>query len=86
MQLQEFKSNLLKNTYRIDKESNSELYEKVQVANDKLGMNIDVIIYQAQNSVDNNLGISYFLGEVYIILSGQIMKLLTGDEPVSIIA
>jgi hypothetical protein len=85
-QLQEFKSNLLKNTYRLDKESNPELYEKVQVAKDKLGLNIDVTIYQAQNSVDNNAGISYLPGEAHIVLSGQIMKLLTGDELLSIIA
>ncbi len=85
-QLREFKSNLLKNTYRLDKESNSELYEKVQIAKDKLGLNIEVTLYQAQNSTDNNAGISYLPGEAHIVLSGQIMKLLTGDELLSIIA
>lgn len=85
-QLQEFKSNLLKNTYRLDKENNLELYEKVQLAKDKLGLNIDVTIYQAQNSIDNNAGISYLAGEAHIVLSGQIMKLLTDTELLSILA
>lgn len=85
-QLLEFKSNLLKNTYRLDKESNPELYEKVQIAKDKLGLNIEVTLYQAQNSTDNNAGISYLPGEAHIVLSGQIMKLLTGDELLSILA
>ncbi len=85
-QLQEFKTNLLKNTYRLDKETNLELYEKVELAKEKLGLTIDVTIYQAQNSTDNNAGISYLPNEAHIVLSGQIMKLLSGDELLSIIA
>ena len=84
-QLLEFKTNLLKNTYRLDKESNVELYDKVQLAKDKLGLNIDVTIYQAQNSTDINAGISYLPGEAHIVLSGQIMKLLTDEELLSVI-
>jgi Zn-dependent protease with chaperone function len=85
-QLLEFKTNLLKNTYRLDKESNVELYDKVQLAKDKLGLTIDVTIYQAQNSTDINAGISYLPGEAHIVLSGQIMKLLTDEELLSVIA
>jgi Peptidase family M48 len=85
-QLQEFKSNLLKNTYRLDKESHPELYEKVQLAKDKLGLAVEVTVYQAQNAVDNNAGISYVSGEAHLVLSGQIMKLLTGDELLSVLA
>jgi len=84
-QLLEFKTNLLKNTYRLDKESNVELYDKVQIAKDKLGLTIDVTIYQAQNSTDINAGISYLPGEAHIVLSGQIMKLLTDEELLSVI-
>lgn len=85
-QLLEFKTNLLKNTYRLDKESNVELYDKVQLAKDKLGLTIDVTIYQAQNSTDINAGISYLPGEAHIVLSGQIIKLLTDEELLSVIA
>jgi hypothetical protein len=85
-QLQEFKTNLLKNTYRLDKETHVELYDKVQRAKDKLGLTIDVTIYQAQNSTDINAGISYLPGEAHIVLSGEIMKLLTDDELLSVIA
>lgn len=85
-QLLEFKTNLLKNTYRLDKESNVELYDKVQLAKDKLGLTLDVTIYQAQNSTDINAGISYLPGEAHIVLSGQIMKLLTDEELLSVIA
>lgn len=85
-QLQEFKSGLLKNTYRLDKESNPEIYEKIQIVKDKLGLNVEVTVYQAQNSMDNNAGISYLPGEAHIVLSGQLMKLLTGDELLSVLA
>jgi hypothetical protein len=84
--LEEFKSNLLKNTYRLDKENNPEIYEKVEMAKDKLGLDIEIIVYQAQNTVDINAGISYLPGEAHIVLTGQIMKLLTSEELLSVIA
>lgn len=85
-QLEEFKSNLLKNTYRLDKENNPEIYEKVEMAKDKLGLDIEITVYQAQNTVDINAGISYLPGEAHIVLTGQIMKLLTSEELLSVIA
>jgi hypothetical protein len=85
-QLEEFKSNLLKNTYRLDKENNPEIYEKVEIAKDKLGLDLEITVYQAQNTVDLNAGISYLHGEAHIVLTGQIMKLLTSEELLSVIA
>lgn len=85
-QLKEFKSDLLKNTYRLDKESNVDLYGMVEKAKVKLGLDIEVTIYQAHNSIENNAGISYLPGEAHIVLSGQVLKLLDSDELLSIIA
>jgi hypothetical protein len=85
-QLKEFKSNLLKNTYRLDKDENPALYDKVNFAKEKLGLQTEVTLYQAQNSADLNAGISCLPGEAHIVLSGQIVKLMNDDELLSILA
>lgn len=85
-QLQEFKTNLLKNSYRLEPDVNQELYDKVRIVKEKLSLDTDVILYQAQNSIENNAGISYLPGQAHIVFSGQILRLLSGDELLSVIA
>jgi Peptidase family M48 len=85
-QLLEFKTGRLKNTYRLDKEGYPELYIMVNQAKEMLGLTLDVTLYQAQNSIDNNAGISYVNGEAHLVLSGPIIKLLNGDEMLAVIA
>lgn len=85
-QWQEFKTELLKNSYRLEPEDNIDLYERVRLAKEKLNLNIEVTLYQAQNSFENNAGISYLPGHAHIVFSGQILKLLSGDELLSVIA
>jgi hypothetical protein len=85
-QLQKFKDDLLKNTYRMTPESEPEIYEKVNLAKEKLSLQSDVIVYQAQNTQDYNAAISCLPGECHIVLTGQILKLLTPEELLSVIA
>jgi hypothetical protein len=85
-QLQDFKTNLLKNAYRLEKEQNAELYDKVNLTKEKLGLSVDVTLYQAQNTIECNAGISYSPGEAHIVFSGPILKLLSGNELLSVIA
>lgn len=85
-QLAEFKTELLKNTYRLDRESNPEIYQKVDLAKDKLALTLDVTVYQAQNSMESNAGISYLPGEAHLVLSGPILKLLSEKELLAVIA
>lgn len=86
-QLKELKTNLLKNTYRLDKVENVNLYQKIDMIKEELGIkNVDVTIYQAQNSFENNAGVIFVSGEGHLVLSGQILKLLTDEEMFSVLA
>src|SRR5688572_27850643 len=49
-QLKEFKTDLLKNTYKFDEASEVSLYQKVAFAKEKLLLTVPVTIYQAQHS------------------------------------
>lgn len=78
-QTEEFKTDLLKNTYRLDNESEPNLYKLLDTAKFKLGINLPITIYQSQ-SIDNNASIVIFNNEAHLVISGNILKLLTENE------
>ena len=84
-QLKEFKTDLLKNTYKFDESTDSALYEKVGSAKEKLQLPIKTTIYQAQNADDMNASIVYINSEAHIVFSGKIIQLLTDEELLAII-
>ncbi len=75
-----FKTDLLKNAYRIDKDAEPDLYNALEKAKTILGIPIPVTIYQSQNGNDNNAGIAYLDTEAHIIFSGTLLKILDPDE------
>lgn len=79
-QRETYKTDLLKNSYRIDSETEPKVYEILTVAKDKLGIIIPVTMYQSQTIEANNAGIVFFENEAHIILSGTILKLLDEAE------
>lgn len=79
-QQEAYKTDLLKNAYRIDSESEPKVYEILGRAKDKLGILIPITIYQSQTIEANNAGVVSFEKEAHIILSGTILKLLNDDE------
>lgn len=85
-QLQEFKTDLLKNTYKFDPVSHASLFEKVEKAKEKLGLSISVSLYQAQNSDELNASIVYLNEEAHIVFSGAILQLLNDEEQLAIIS
>ncbi len=85
-QLKEFKTDLLKNTYKFDESSESSLYEKVAYAKEKLNLAIPVILYQAQNTEEVNATIIYINGEAHVVFSGKLIQLLNEEELLAIIA
>lgn len=85
-QLKEFKTDLLKNTYKFDEAVDLGLYEKVDLAKEKLELPISVTLYQAQNAEEMNASIVYIGGEAHIVFSGKIIQILTDEELLSIIA
>jgi hypothetical protein len=86
-QLKEFKLELLKNTYKFDPLSDKNIYDKVETAKNKLGLqHLNVYVYQAQFSEDMNASIVFIEGEAHIVFSGQITKLLNEEELLAVIA
>jgi hypothetical protein len=85
-QLREFKTDLLKNTYKFDQAVDKALYEKVDLAKEKLELPIPVTLYQAQNVEEMNASIVYIGGEAHIVFSGKIIQILSDEELLSIIA
>ena len=49
-QLKEFKTDLLKNTYKFDQTTDVNLYEKAKRASERLELSMPVYLYQAQNA------------------------------------
>jgi hypothetical protein len=86
-QLQQFKTELLKNTYKFDPETDRALYEKVELAKLKLGLEkLPVTVYQAQYTDELNAGIVFLNSEAHMVFSGPVIRLMDEDELLAIIA
>lgn len=85
-QIQEFKTNLLKNTYRMDREAYPELYETADEICEKLSIDAKVFIYQEHNSTQYNAGIAAIDSEAHIMMSGNLMGLLSKEEMKALLA
>jgi predicted SprT family Zn-dependent metalloprotease len=76
---------LLKSTYRLDRETHAELYRGVEEAKTRLELDIPVTVYQAQNSPQTNAALYFIPAEGHIVFSGAALTLLTSDEIKSVI-
>jgi hypothetical protein len=86
-QLQQFKAELLKNTYKFDPEADSTLYEKVELAKQKLDLEkLPVTVYQAQYTDELNAGIVFLNNEAHMVFSGPVIRLMDDEELLAIIA
>jgi hypothetical protein len=86
-QLLQFKTELLKNTYKFDATTENFIYDKVAFAKEKLQLqNLAVTVYQAQYTDELNASIVYLNNEAHIVFSGPITKLLDEDELLAVLA
>lgn len=86
-QLAAFKLELLKNTYKFTPASDAGIYDKVETAKAKLGLEqLPVHVYQAQHADEVNASIIYLDGEAHIVFSGRIIQQLTAEELLVVIA
>lgn len=76
---------LLKSTYRLDPEGHPELSQATDAARNRLGLDIPVTLYQAQNSVQSNAALYFIPGEGHVVFSGPILTLLDPDELLAVI-
>ncbi|MEQ8788782.1 MAG: hypothetical protein RIC55_20895 [Pirellulaceae bacterium] len=71
---------LLKSTYRLERESSGELYAALEEAAERLQLDVPVTLYQAQNPQGLNVALSWLTHEAHIVLHGDVAGMLTGDE------
>lgn len=79
-QAEELKFDLLKSTYRIDRESQPGLYETADRVARMLGLSAPITIYQAQDPTGLNASLAYLPEEAHIVLHGQLAAQLTPLE------
>ena len=76
---------LLKATYRLDATGHPELYQSLEECKTRLGLDIPVTLYQAQNSPQLNAALYYIPGQGHIVFSGPAFTLLSTDELKSVL-
>lgn len=85
-QLEAYKNELLKNTYKFDSSSDPLLFELINQAQEKLGLSdLSIQIYQAQQTDEINASIIYFHKEAHIVFSGPIRQLMDEEELLAIL-
>src|SRR5688500_3460495 len=76
----ELKFDLLKSTYRVDHDSQPELYRIAKQAAKQLGLSLPVTIYQAQDATGMNASLAYLPDEAHIVLHGPLTTQLNQQE------
>lgn len=80
------KFDLLKSTYRIDRETNESLYRIADEILMTLGIEVPITFYQAQRSDGLNASICAMIDEAHIIFRGPVLKRLDESELKALIA
>jgi Zn-dependent protease with chaperone function len=71
---------LLKSTYRIDRQTEPDLYAVADEVAGKLSLGPAITVYQAQNPEGLNASLAYVPGEAHIVLHGPVRARLTEPE------
>ena len=71
---------LLKSTYRIERDVNPTLYAAADEAGGKLGLSVPVTFYQSQSIGGLNASLAYMPGEAHVVLTGPVATALTAAE------
>jgi hypothetical protein len=71
---------LLKNTYRLERESAPALYAAADAVMAGLGLAVPATIYQQQNPLGMNAALVYIPGELHVVLQGPVMASLAPGE------
>ncbi|RCS55158.1 hypothetical protein DTL36_02985 [Bremerella cremea] len=85
-QAESIRFELLKSTYRIDRDSQPDWYEIADLALSRLNLDVPLTIYQAQHAEGMNASLAYLPSEAHIILFGPISSKLSREELLSVFA
>ena len=77
---------LLKSTYRVERESQPEIYEAAEEVKQKLSLDVPATIYQAQNPEGMNASLAYVPDEAHIVFHGPLSSKLSDLELRALIA
>ena len=71
---------LLKSTYRLDRETHPKLYDFAVEISEAYARPAPVTFYQAQTGAGMNAALAYLPGEPHVILSGPVLNVLSDAE------
>ena len=71
---------LLKSTYRMDRESQPAVYAAAEAAAGRLGLHVPITLYQAQNPAGLNASLAFVPDEAHIVLHGPVAARLSEPE------
>lgn len=71
---------LLKTTYRLERATQSQLYELADEVLGKLDLQVPVTFYQAQSGAGQNAALAFVPGEAHVILVGSVLNTLSPAE------
>jgi hypothetical protein len=77
---------LLKSTYRVERQDQPALYDVVGQIAGNLGIGAPITIYQAQHPLGLNASLAYVPGEIHLVLHGPIVAHLTPIETRGLLA
>lgn len=76
---------LLKSTYRIERDSNALLYAAADEVAARFDLAVPITFYQAQNASGLNASLAYLPGEVHIVFAGPVCSTLSAAELKSVL-
>jgi Peptidase family M48 len=86
-QLEQLKNELLKNTYKYESVNHQSIFDKLEFIKKNLQLEtLQVFVYQAPNIGELNASIILIKDEAHIILTGNIIEILTDDELEAVLA
>lgn len=71
---------LLKSTYRMERETHTDLYRAGDQAREILGLDIPLSFYQAQEGAGMNAALCYLPNEAHVVLQGPVQATLSANE------
>jgi len=77
---------LLKSTYRVDRQTQPEIYAAAEDVAARLSLDVPITIYQAQNPAGPNASLAYVPGEAHVVLHGSITSKLADVEVRALLA
>jgi hypothetical protein len=71
---------LLKQTYRLERDTQATLFAALDEAKTRLGLDIPVTVYQSHHSQQPNAALCFLPGEAHIVFQGGVLQLLDPKE------